>query len=307
MDAGCSVVHRNNLGRPPGRWEGTEMGNYTVTTLRSGTVQARLGTAVLALIIVGATVPSSVSSQSTPSEIRPDPGHVEVDGSTLYMVCEGEATPDSPTVVFENGLGEAHETWHKIQPAISQITRACTYDRLGVGESDPVGDDDTRTPFELAHTLHRLLETAEIDGPYVLVGHSIAGIILLAYPHLYPDEVAGLVFVDASHPQQWNRFRELDPERDDTRSPVGSERFDRGAATDELAAVGGFGDLPMAIVHQAQPTDSPMRPIWIELQHDHASRSTNSRVIPGANSGHYVHIDEPELVLEAIQWVLNGG
>lgn len=224
----------------------------------------------------------------------------------LYMVCEGQVT-NLPTVIFENGLGSTHETWRDVQPAIARMTRACSYDRLGVPPSDPVGEDDTRTPFEQAHTLHDLLAAAGIDGPVVLVGHSIAGFILLAYPHLYPADVAGLVFVDASHPQQWIRFRGVVETAAAPEGISGAERVDRGASTRELAAVGDFGDLPLAVLHQAQPTDSPMRPIWIELQHDHAARSTRHRIIPATHSGHYVQNDEPDLVIDAIRWVLQGA
>jgi len=258
-------------------------------------------------------IPATAFSQAEPSgQPRPDgrelvPGPVSVDEGTLFVVCEGEAQPSVPTVVFENGLGAPYTTWRAVQPEIAKHTRTCAYDRLGAGQSDAVSEDDTRTPFELAKTLRDVLSEIGEEGPYVLVGHSIAGLILLAYPHLYPDDIAGLVFVDASHPQQWVRFREVSPESADPIGISGNERIDRGKTTEELSVVGDFGDVPIAVLYQARPTDSPARPIWVNLQRDHASRSTNSRLIPGTESGHFVHLDQPELVIGAIRWVLAGG
>ena len=90
-------------------------------------------------------------------------------------------------------------------------------------------------------------------------------------------------------------------------SGIGAEQFDAAAAGQELAQVGTFGDLPIVVLHQAAPTDRPQRAIWITLQESHAARSTRSRLIPATASGHFVHNDEPELVIDAIRWVLDGG
>lgn len=250
-----------------------------------------------------AVAPQSALAQAGTEAVQP--GRVMVQGAGLYVSCVGVA--DSlPTVIFDNGLGETWRTWRDVQPAIGEVTRACAYDRLGAGQSDPVAENDTRTPFEMAETLDALLDALDVEGPIVLVGHSIAGFVLLAYPHLYPNEVAGLVFVDASHPDQWKRFMEIDS----TAAPAGvfgAERVDAAAAERELAAVGTFGDLPVAVLHQASPNDRPQRRVWISLQETHAARSTRSRLIPGTESGHYVQNDQPDLVIEAILWVLGGG
>lgn len=163
---------------------------------------------------------------------------------------------------------------------------------------------DTRTAFEQVETLHLLLETVGIDPPFVFVGHSIAGLTMVGYPHLYPDEIAGLVFVDASHPDQWERFAEVDPSQGMTTEVVGQERLDLVASIEELSAVEDFDDLPIAVLLRARPADDEMRAVWVLLQEDHATRSTNSQLIPAEASGHFVHNDEPELVVDAIMWVL---
>jgi pimeloyl-ACP methyl ester carboxylesterase len=82
-----------------------------------------------------------------------------------------------------------------------------------------------------------------------------------------------------------------------------ADRIDALASLSQLADVGDFGDLPVAVLYQAQDTGRP----WVELQESHAVRSSCSRLIPATNSGHYVHNDEPALVIETIRWVLGGG
>ena len=210
-------------------------------------------------------------------------------------------------MIFENGLGVRYQNWSDVQPEIASVTRTCAYDRLGAGQSDPVADDDTRTPFELVATLRALLREVGVEGPYVLVGHSIAGFILFAYPHLHPDDVAGLVFVDSSHPEQFERLQVENPATGERPTTLGAERIDALASLSQLADVGDFGDLPVAVLYQARDTGRPSWSIWVELQESHAARSSCSRLIPATNSGHHVHNDEPELVIEAIRWVLGGG
>ncbi len=233
-----------------------------------------------------------------------EPGFVELEDYTVFMVCEGELSDTYPPVIFENGLGEIYTTWRDIQPIIAEVTLACAYDRFGVGNSDGLPSGDTRTAFEQAETLHLLLEELDIEPPFIYVGHSIAGLPMLAYPHLYPDEIAGLVFVDASHPEQQEHFAEVDSSQANAPSVVGGERVDISASRDELEVVENFGDLPMVVLHQTA-SSSIIFPVWLELQENHASRSTNSRLIEAENSGHFVHYDEPDLVVEAIMWVLD--
>lgn len=103
----------------------------------------------------------------------------------------------SPTVVFESGMGEPLSTWKDVQPIISESTRTFSYDRAGLGLSDP--SPNPRTARQMASELHRLLKKANVRGPYILVGHSLGGWIIGIFAHLYPWEVAGLVLVDPAY------------------------------------------------------------------------------------------------------------
>lgn len=116
---------------------------------------------------------------------------IDVGGYRLHIHCIGEG---SPTVILEAGTGGSSLDWSLVQPALAATTRVCAYDRAGYGWSDNA--TSPRTSQQTTAELHTLLTNANIDGPYVLVGHSIGVIHTEAYLDSYPTEVAGLVMVD---------------------------------------------------------------------------------------------------------------
>lgn len=125
----------------------------------------------------------------------------QVDGRTMHMLCTGSG---SPVVVLEAGLGNDSMIWAKNQPELSKITTVCAYDRAGFGWSDPV--PGVRDSNAISHELHGLLRQAGIARPVILMGHSIAGIHMRNYAAKYPEDVAGIVFIDGSTPQQDKYF-----------------------------------------------------------------------------------------------------
>jgi pimeloyl-ACP methyl ester carboxylesterase len=148
---------------------------------------------------------------SRPVEPQPIGQLVDVGGYRLHLACQGQG---SPTVVMEAAIGETGLMWSLVQPAVATRTRACVYDRAGYGWSDP--SPRPRTAAVMVDELHRLLGAAEVPGPYVLVGHSFGGLLVRLYAARYPQEVAGLVLVDAAHEDQYRRapteIRELVPQ-----------------------------------------------------------------------------------------------
>ena len=119
---------------------------------------------------------------------------VDIGGYSLHLYCIGEG---SPTLILEAGFGAWSTDWAVVQPDLSGMTRTCSYDRAGLGWSD--AGPAPRDPQRIAAELHTLLTNASIEGPYVLVGQSIGGKHIRMFTELYPDEVAGLIFVDARH------------------------------------------------------------------------------------------------------------
>jgi pimeloyl-ACP methyl ester carboxylesterase len=117
---------------------------------------------------------------------------IDVGGHRLHIECTGKG---GPAVVLQAGLGGSSSSWAKIAPAIAATTTVCAYDRAGHGQSDEAaGPQDG---IALATDLHTLLERAGVPGPYVLVGHSSGGPYVRVFAAQYPDEVAGMVLLDA--------------------------------------------------------------------------------------------------------------
>ena len=136
---------------------------------------------------------------------HPAPGRfVEVDGLRLHVDCRGEGRP---TVLLEAGLTSGSASWLLVHDAVARVTRTCAYDRPGMDWSQPIGR--TADAGEVAARLHRLVEVAEIPGPYVLVGMSAGGVYVREYERNHPDGIAGMVLVDSSHEQQGNRLPEI--------------------------------------------------------------------------------------------------
>jgi pimeloyl-ACP methyl ester carboxylesterase len=104
---------------------------------------------------------------------------------------------------MDAGLGGGALDWSTVQPEVARFVRVCTYDRAGVAWSD--AGIQPRTSQQIVKELHTLLGNAGVQAPYVLVGHSLAGINMQLYASQYPNEVAGMVLVDSSHEDQFSR------------------------------------------------------------------------------------------------------
>src|SRR5215471_5727433 len=111
---------------------------------------------------------------------------VEVNGHKMHVVCEGEGTP---TVILDSGLGDSYVSWRRVQPQIAKFAHVCSYDRAGMGYSEP--GSKPRNSKVIASELHALLQAASIPPPYVLVGHSMGGYNVRVYTSLYRNEVVG--------------------------------------------------------------------------------------------------------------------
>jgi pimeloyl-ACP methyl ester carboxylesterase len=148
--------------------------------------------AVLLILILAGGIYEPLA-EAADAKAYPPPGQmVDVGGYRLHINCTGRG---SPTVVIEAGWGDFSASWSWVQPEVARTTRICTYDRAGMGWSEP--SPQPRTAREFARELHTLLANANESGPYVLVGHSLGGYTMRVYAHDYPSEVAGLVLVDA--------------------------------------------------------------------------------------------------------------
>ena len=128
----------------------------------------------------------------------PQRGHfVQVGSIRMNIDCSGQG---SPTVILESGLGGPSVDWLMVQPEVAKFARVCSYDRAGYGWSN--AGTEPRSSLQIAHELKQLLQAAGERGPYVLVGHSMGGYDIRVYTGQYPNDVVGMVLVDASHEDQ---------------------------------------------------------------------------------------------------------
>jgi hypothetical protein len=164
--------------------------------------------ALVATVVVGSSSFNAIAIHWFRAH-NPPPGEIYiVNGNKMRMYCTGSGTP---TIILEAGLGDDAIVWRGVQPALSKTTRVCAYDRAGLGWSDPL--PPPRDADHIAADLHGLLREAKITGPVVLMGHSVGGIYLRDYASRYPENVAGIVFVDSSTPFQNKRTDPVRPWR----------------------------------------------------------------------------------------------
>jgi pimeloyl-ACP methyl ester carboxylesterase len=159
---------------------------------------------LLTILVLLAGLGATYQALATARDARtfPPPGQlVDVGGYQLHIHCLGTGTP---TVITENGLGGSSPDWGLVQPAVSQTTRICSYDRAGSGWSE--ASSNPRTSRQISAELHTLLANAGLSGPFILVGHSAGGMHVQLYAGQYPAEVAGLVLVDPTPAQAMVHF-----------------------------------------------------------------------------------------------------
>jgi pimeloyl-ACP methyl ester carboxylesterase len=220
----------------------------------------------------------------------PPPGRlVEIDGRLSHIHCTGSGTP---TILLESGMDDRGSWgWENLLDELSQVSRACAYDRAGFIWSEP--REGPRDAERIAAELHAILAAASESPPYVMVGHSLGGLLVRVYDGLYPREAVGFVFVDASHPDQDRRFpadvrrlieqrksepdrrwlfrilapyRIFAPERSTARTAYWWRSFPEGvlgegraidAMSEQAAQTGLLGDHPVVVLTAGVPLSMP--------------------------------------------------
>jgi pimeloyl-ACP methyl ester carboxylesterase len=287
----------------------------------------------------------------------PAPGEmVDVGGYNLHLYCTGEA--GAPTVVMDSGLGGTVLDWQLVQPEVAKFARVCTYDRGGMGWSDPGAQP--RTSRQIAKELQTLLSDAGVRGPYVLVGHSFGGTNMQVYASRYPDEVAGMVLVDSALEDEEAVIltKSLQPspvllkiyatigltrlpyslggetpgltssELEDEQAAISSHRKHIFAVADETSSLEesfaenradtmSLGDRLLMVLtagsvqtegtgfsqEQAEQLDE----LHSESQAALTRRSENAKQIIAEDSGHYIQVEQPALVIDAVRQVVEAA
>jgi pimeloyl-ACP methyl ester carboxylesterase len=241
-----------------------------------------------------------------------------------------------PTVIFETGslMPGTNDPgdWPIRDAIIADLNLPVfLYDRAGIGQSEPVPLPRPLSAF--TSDLHNVLHDFGVPPPYLLDGGSFGGMLVLNYASVYPDEVMGVLLVDSTHPEHNQRalsvlppeapgepsalwkFRtklaQLDrtpPESDDW------EGLDVPASILEAHDLWNLGDIPLIVLTAGQdeweagfPMDvaEPYEQVWLDLQKEMAALSRNSQHRVVADSGHCIHDQRPDIVIESIRELAN--
>ena len=272
------------------------------------------------------------------AEFESPPGiMVELGSHRLHIHCTGEG---SPAVIFESGLGGTSLDWSRVQPAVSEFTRSCSYDRAGYGWSDP--GPSPRHAVRLAAELDRLLLSAGVPPPYVLVGHSFGGLAIRILAARREQTVAGLVLVDTVHERQFQHMKasgvhtptaptgrrfvitnpgivpEGLPESvkplaqrlavmpKAVRALYGELEWMRTSAR-QVESIRRIPDAPVTVLSRGPRSgDTSLETLrldgaWLDLQQHLAGSMSSGALQVVDESGHHIHLDRPEQVVAAIR------
>lgn len=288
------------------------------------------------------------SVASAAAKVTVDKGLIDIGDKRLYAQIMGNSSKVS--VVFDSGYGDGiytysedptYETWGDIQSQISKYAKTITYDRAGLGKSDsgvnraPLSNEmvhsflngneipydasvfetgSGKTALDRARDLYALLKAADVEGPYLLVIHSISMLEAVEFVKEYPGKVAGIVSVDGTSADTFQKniefFRTYAPsveelflnqfqEYDGTLSEVIQSSLQVQNAGDVLR------NIPFTILHPSDSGDGPeYQSMTDEIMKEWTTWSDYSKLIFVKNTGHYIMKDQPKEVIKAIKDML---
>ena len=269
-----------------------------------------------------AGAPASASPDASPSasplsSAGPSPRVVDVGGRQAVIECRGEG---QPTVILESGLGVPMQTWDAVMAEIATTARVCRYERPTTATGDPA--NLPRTTDRMVDQLRALLTAAGEGPPYVLVGHAHGGLNVQTFARTFPEEVLGVVFVDAVHAELDARIEQiLSAEQAAARraeleqNPEGVTSADLQASARVVARAPGFPPVSTIAIRHGLPTPStdPSWPtdqveaLWAELTTELSQLGDPPQaVVVAANSHDRIQETEPGLVVDAIVYCLEG-
>lgn len=265
--------------------------------------------------------------------------HVQLDGFRLRADCHGAGPV---TILLEPGLGGSAFEWEPVKNALTDQLRVCVYDRAGYAWSDP--SPFPRHARQLASEADQLLSKLSIDGPLIIVAHSFGGFIARMLADLRSSSMVGLVLLDSSHEDQLDTLEKLDGKnrmpRDNsfvvsqvdipdalprdvqrkiaafsrmrkTYVALHSEMTHFRRSADQVRQTRKRFEFPVVVVRRGrdlygeQNQGESKTAIWQALQEDMLGLSVSGRMVVAQQSGHHIHAEQPQLVVEVIHQLLD--
>jgi len=219
-----------------------------------------------------------------------------------------------PTVIFESGLGDDNGVWKLVQKEISKTTITFSYDRAQLRNS--ATGDLSRTSLEQVHELHTLLNKAKVKAPYIIVAHSIGGYNARLFAGTYPKELAGIIFIDCSHENQFkDRVNRSSAEEIEMvrKQLIGEEQtFDKllmsAKQVKEIRKKDALRNIPIIVLtadHKGEESAAISEETWLSYQNDLLTLSDYSKHIMVKDCGHYIQKDKPQIVIDAINEIVD--
>ncbi|MDT9025140.1 alpha/beta fold hydrolase [Rossellomorea yichunensis] len=234
---------------------------------------------------------------------------VQINGCKLYAKLVGE-NHEKPTVVMDAGYGDFSKAWDSVIEDLSMLSNVLIYDRAGLGKSDT--SSNPRTSGEMVKELKELLIEANINPPYILVGHSFGGVNMRMFATEYQNEVCGLVLIDSTPEDYRERFL-----------PTMSEDFQQ-AYNKQFIYEGNYGEfmeslkqlkdtrlklnVPLIVLSAGKKAhySKESQELWNDMQKEILEISYVGELVIAENSAHYIQNDEPEVVVSAVKKLIDS-
>lgn len=270
--------------------------------------------AVVLLTTTSCLHPGASAAQGRRHPVLTEDKYVPLEGYRLHAVIAGRG---KPLVVFEAGMGDGTSSWEKVQPTIARLTSTLSYDRPGLGKSDRA--PQLHDLDQSADELHVLLRKSGSPPPYILVGHSMGGLIVRVFAYRYPDETAGIVLVDPADEgtddrlhskltkKEWESYSAF--QKKHLEDPIMHMDMYGMTSGSEASAATPLPPAPKILLSASKLNglsngDRPFRETAMELHREWVARTPNAELVAVPTSEHYIQLLAPETVIAAIKRLL---
>jgi len=265
------------------------------------TIKSKMNTLLLGMVSLF-LITSCTNDDDTP--IPTVSNMVDVGSYKLYTESLGEG---NHTLVFESGLGDNYEAWYKLL-GLSETNQVIAYNRAGYAPSEVA--DNERSIVQLAEDLHQVILSKSENNQVILVGHSLGGAVIRYYAVQHPEMVEALLFVDPSHED----FEVMTQEQEDDMVQffkgegllqIASEAAQMIENFETLDALATLPDVPTIVLTSIKDREGENEQRWINAHASLGNSLTDFTHITTENSGHYIQVDEPQLVADAVNSLLD--